>query len=95
MSEDVAASTPSAPASSSAVRAPAGPVRRCPPGTGNPVLEPLLQTVHTATHPRADLGIIERAYEVAERAHRGQACAGGDAYITRPLAVATILAERA
>jgi GTP diphosphokinase / guanosine-3',5'-bis(diphosphate) 3'-diphosphatase len=93
MSEDVAASTPSAPASSSArVRARLARFGGARSGTGNPVLEPLLQTVR-ATHPRADLGIIERAYEVAERAHRGQLRKSGDAYITHPLAVATILAE--
>ena len=60
--------------------------------TGNPVLEPLLQTVRE-THPRADVSIIERAYEVAERAHRGRLRKSGDAYITHPLAVTTILAE--
>src|SRR5690242_5140742 len=58
----------------------------------NPVLEPLLQTVR-ATHPKADLTVIERAYVVAEEAHRGQKRKSGDPYITHPLAVATILAE--
>jgi guanosine-3',5'-bis(diphosphate) 3'-pyrophosphohydrolase len=58
----------------------------------NPVLYPLLQTVRTS-HPKADTGIIERAYAVAERAHTGQLRKSGDAYITHPLAVATILAE--
>ena len=58
----------------------------------NPVLEPLLQTVR-ATHPKADLAVIERAYVVAEEAHRGQKRKSGDAYITHPLAVTTILAE--
>ncbi|HLS45356.1 MAG TPA: bifunctional (p)ppGpp synthetase/guanosine-3',5'-bis(diphosphate) 3'-pyrophosphohydrolase, partial [Ornithinicoccus sp.] len=58
----------------------------------NPVLEPLLRAVK-ATHPKADLELIERAYDVAERAHRGQVRKSGDAYITHPLAVATILAE--
>jgi len=58
----------------------------------NPVLEPLLQTVR-ATHPKADLTVVERAYMVAEEAHRGQKRKSGDAYITHPLAVTTILAE--
>ncbi|GAB3437754.1 GTP pyrophosphokinase [Phycicoccus ginsengisoli] len=58
----------------------------------NPVLEPLLQTVR-ATHPKADLTVIQRAYVVAEEAHRGQKRKSGDAYITHPLAVTTILAE--
>lgn len=93
MSEEVAAQTPSAPASSSArVRARLARFGGTKGTTGNPVLEPLLQTVRE-THPRADVSIIERAYEVAERAHRGQLRKSGDAYITHPLAVTTILAE--
>lgn len=58
----------------------------------NPALEPLLHTVK-ATHPKADLALIERAYTVAERCHTGQFRKSGDPYITHPLAVATILAE--
>jgi guanosine-3',5'-bis(diphosphate) 3'-pyrophosphohydrolase len=64
-----------------------------PRGTGvNPVLEPLIKTVR-ATHPKADIRIIERAYEVAAYWHREQKRKSGDPYITHPLAVATILAE--
>ena len=58
----------------------------------NPALEPLLRAVR-ATHPKADLSIVERAYAVADEMHRGQTRKSGDAYITHPLAVATILAE--
>ena len=58
----------------------------------NPVLEPLLSSVR-ASHPKADLSIIERAYAVAEKAHRGQLRKSGDPYITHPLAVTSILAE--
>jgi GTP diphosphokinase / guanosine-3',5'-bis(diphosphate) 3'-diphosphatase len=58
----------------------------------NPVLEPLLSTVRSL-HPKADLSIIERAYAVAEKAHRGQLRKSGDPYITHPLAVTSILAE--
>lgn len=60
--------------------------------SANPALEPLLRSVR-ATHPKADLGLIERAYAVAFTAHQGQRRKSGDAYITHPLAVATILAE--
>ncbi len=60
--------------------------------TGSPVLEPLLQVVR-AHQPKADLSVIERAYAVAEQAHRGQLRKSGDPYITHPVAVATILAE--
>jgi GTP diphosphokinase / guanosine-3',5'-bis(diphosphate) 3'-diphosphatase len=61
-------------------------------GSANPVLEPLIKTLR-ATHPKADVRIIERAYEVAARQHAGQVRKSGDPYITHPLAVATILAE--
>jgi GTP pyrophosphokinase len=58
----------------------------------NPVLEPLVKTVRT-THPKADIRLIERAYDVAAKWHGGQSRKSGDPYITHPLAVATILAE--
>ncbi|MGL5828604.1 MAG: RelA/SpoT family protein, partial [Angustibacter sp.] len=61
------------------------------PGT-NPVLEPLLRSVRI-NHPKADMALIERAYEVAESAHEGQMRKSGDPYITHPLAVTSILAE--
>ncbi|WP_238175998.1 RelA/SpoT family protein [Kribbella albertanoniae] len=57
-----------------------------------PMLEPLFRVVR-ATHPKADLAMIERAYRTAEKYHTGQLRKSGDAYITHPLAVATILAE--
>jgi guanosine-3',5'-bis(diphosphate) 3'-pyrophosphohydrolase len=60
--------------------------------TINPVLEPLIKTVR-ATHPKADVRLIERAYESAAYWHRDQKRRSGDPYITHPLAVATILAE--
>ncbi|UNX53273.1 bifunctional (p)ppGpp synthetase/guanosine-3',5'-bis(diphosphate) 3'-pyrophosphohydrolase [Georgenia sp. TF02-10] len=60
--------------------------------TSPPAIEPLLRAVR-AHHPRADTHLIQRAYEVAERAHRGQTRKSGDPYITHPVAVATILAE--
>ena len=58
----------------------------------NPVLEPLIKTVR-GTHPKADVRLIERAYESAAYWHRDQKRRSGDPYITHPLAVATILAE--
>jgi guanosine-3',5'-bis(diphosphate) 3'-pyrophosphohydrolase len=64
-----------------------------PRGGGvNPVLEPLIKTVR-ATHPKADIRLIERAYDVAAHWHADQKRKSGDPYITHPLAVATILAE--
>ena len=56
------------------------------------VLEPLF-AVHRGLHPKADLKLVQRAYEVAEKAHEGQFRKSGDPYITHPLAVATILAD--
>ncbi|MGI8415947.1 MAG: HD domain-containing protein, partial [Nakamurella sp.] len=56
------------------------------------VLEPLF-AVHRTLHPKADLKVLQRAYEVAEAAHRGQFRKSGDPYITHPLAVATVLAD--
>jgi guanosine-3',5'-bis(diphosphate) 3'-pyrophosphohydrolase len=58
----------------------------------NPVLEPLIKTVR-GTHPKADIRLIDRAYEVAAQWHADQKRKSGDPYITHPLAVATILAE--
>jgi GTP diphosphokinase / guanosine-3',5'-bis(diphosphate) 3'-diphosphatase len=58
----------------------------------SPLLDPLLRTVR-ATHPRADTAVLERAFEVAARAHAGQKRKSGDPYITHPVAVAAILAE--
>ena len=56
------------------------------------MLEPLIKTVR-ATHPKADIRPIDRAYEVAAHWHAGQMRKSGDPYITHPLAVTTILAE--
>jgi GTP pyrophosphokinase len=63
-----------------------------PRPTGDPALEPLLRTVR-ATHPRADVSQITRAYQTAAKAHEGQVRKSGEPYITHPLAVAMILAE--
>ncbi|MFD8568181.1 RelA/SpoT family protein [Streptomyces sp. NPDC057694] len=61
----------------------------------NPVLEPLLRIVrgNDTKIETSTLRQIERAYQVAERWHRGQKRKSGDPYITHPLAVTTILAE--
>ncbi|GAA3430951.1 hypothetical protein GCM10018954_005520 [Kutzneria kofuensis] len=55
-------------------------------------MEPLA-AVHRELHPKADLGLLQFAYDVAEEKHRNQRRKSGDPYITHPLAVATILAE--
>lgn len=62
-----------------------------PRTTQSVVLEPLFNVVRE-NHPKADLALLERAYQTAERCHQGQTRKSGDAYITHPLAVTTILA---
>ncbi len=52
----------------------------------------LVKTVR-AHHPKADVGLLERAYAAAERAHDGQFRHSGEPYITHPVAVAQILAD--
>ncbi|MGH4013039.1 MAG: RelA/SpoT family protein [Pseudonocardiaceae bacterium] len=62
------------------------------PGLIKQVLEPLA-AVHRELHPKADLALLQRAYDVAEEKHSHQLRKSGDPYITHPLAVSTILAE--
>ncbi|SPT74470.1 Bifunctional (p)ppGpp synthase/hydrolase relA [Arcanobacterium haemolyticum] len=54
------------------------------------ILEPMMSVESTKS---MDLERIIRAYEVAERLHRGVNRKSGEPYITHPVAVATILAE--
>ena len=44
-------------------------------------------------HPSTDISLIEKAYKVADEAHKGQVRKSGEAYIIHPLCVAIILAE--
>ncbi|MBL9021279.1 MAG: bifunctional (p)ppGpp synthetase/guanosine-3',5'-bis(diphosphate) 3'-pyrophosphohydrolase [Myxococcales bacterium] len=44
-------------------------------------------------HPNADVGLIERAYEFADKAHVGQTRKSGDPYFVHPLNVAEIIAD--
>ena len=47
---------------------------------------------HRRIFPRADIGLLLRAFQVAEHYHRGQTRKSGTPYITHPLAVAELLA---
>ena len=90
---DVDGATPARPSATRRVRARIA--RRMTPqrvGPVAPVLEPLA-SVHRTLHPKADLALLQRAYDVAEKKHAGQLRKSGDPYITHPLAVSTILAE--
>ena len=44
-------------------------------------------------HPSTDISLIEKAYHIADTAHKGQVRKSGEAYIIHPLCVAIILAE--
>ncbi|MBS6396913.1 MAG: bifunctional (p)ppGpp synthetase/guanosine-3',5'-bis(diphosphate) 3'-pyrophosphohydrolase [Clostridiales bacterium] len=44
-------------------------------------------------HPSADISMIEKAYQVAYRAHEGQVRKSGEPYIIHPVCVAIILAD--
>src|SRR5215469_8448286 len=87
-----AASDSTVPTSAAAVRRRLARLGAQRGGGTNPVLEPLIKTIR-ATHPKADIRVIERAYGIAAQWHHDQRRLSGDPYITHPLAVATILAE--
>ena len=44
-------------------------------------------------HPSADISLIEKAYQVASKAHEGQVRKSGEPYIIHPICVAIILAD--
>ncbi len=52
----------------------------------------LLERIHKY-HPSADVSMVEKAYKIAEEAHREQVRKSGEPYIIHPLYVAIILAE--
>ena len=56
------------------------------------VLEPLI-AVHRVAHPKAEIRLLQRAFDTADHWHSGQYRKSGDPYITHPLAVAGILAN--
>ncbi|HVF52643.1 MAG TPA: bifunctional (p)ppGpp synthetase/guanosine-3',5'-bis(diphosphate) 3'-pyrophosphohydrolase [Actinomycetota bacterium] len=62
------------------------------PRAGESPLEAIVKEVR-ARRPKADIKVIERAYELAEPAHAGQLRKSGDPFISHPLGVASILAQ--
>jgi GTP pyrophosphokinase len=62
--------------------------RQTPPAE---LLAPLL-TAYKERHPKSDPALILQAYSLADAAHDGQLRKSGEAYITHPVSVATILA---
>ena len=66
------------------------------PGTSQTHFSPMIAPVVRALrkyHPEEDIQVLQRAFEVANRHHRGQKRKSGDPYITHPVAVTAILAE--
>ena len=61
-------------------------------GTPPDAVDILIRTVRSH-HPKSDTAVIERAYQAAEKAHRGQQRKSGEPYITHPVAVSQILAD--
>ncbi|QRN79393.1 MAG: bifunctional (p)ppGpp synthetase/guanosine-3',5'-bis(diphosphate) 3'-pyrophosphohydrolase [Nocardiopsis sp. BM-2018] len=55
-------------------------------------LAPLLAS-YRRRHPKAPVGMINRAYQMAAEAHRNQNRSSGESYINHPLAVARIVAD--
>lgn len=45
------------------------------------------------SHPRADVSLVERAFQAAEKAHSEQLRKSGEPYISHPVAVSQILAD--
>ncbi|WP_455132818.1 RelA/SpoT family protein [Microbacterium aurum] len=89
MTQTPAASAQNSPQSSSLRRLVPRIFSRAPSRNG---VEQLVRTVRTH-HPKGDVSIIERAYQVAAAAHASQKRQSGEPYITHPLAVAQILAD--
>jgi len=44
-------------------------------------------------HPKADLGLVEKAYDFAVAAHEGQMRKSGDPYVSHPVSVANIITQ--
>jgi len=57
-----------------------------------PLIAPLVGALREH-HPGVDISGIEKAFRVAEEAHKGQLRKSGEDYITHPVAVTQILAE--
>src|SRR5438552_16549474 len=54
-------------------------------------LDPVLD-MYRVRHPKGEIALIVRAYQLAAEAHREQTRRSGEAYISHPVAVATIVA---
>jgi GTP diphosphokinase / guanosine-3',5'-bis(diphosphate) 3'-diphosphatase len=68
------------------------PWRRSNASQPDDILAPLL-AAYRRRHPKGDTALIVKAYEAADAAHSEQRRKSGEAYITHPVAVATIVAD--
>ena len=58
----------------------------------NQELQKVIKSLKT-NHPKADVGLVEKAFLAAEKAHSEQLRKSGEPYISHPVAVAQILAD--
>src|SRR3954462_11368815 len=63
-----------------------------PPRHGDPQLQAIIRQIKSR-RPKADVKLIERAFEIAAAAHLGQLRKSGDPFFVHPLGVAKILAD--
>ncbi|MFV0633525.1 RelA/SpoT family protein [Demequina sp.] len=73
--------------------APSGPLAFLRRPTREPTAIDGLLDTYRRMYPRAKTGLIEQAYKVADRAHKGQVRKSGEPYIIHPIAVAQIIAD--
>src|SRR5262249_51634370 len=88
-----AAAEAPAPAAETAAEAPVQPARRPRTAPAAPDLQELRIQLLVALrqhHPQADLAVVERAFDLAVRAHETQVRASGEPYVTHPIASAQI-----
>ena len=69
------------------------PWRRSPSRPASAELSELLEA-YTERHPKGSVDLIERAFDLAARAHEGQMRKSGEPYIRHPVAVAEIVARQ-
>ncbi len=97
-SPDISGSDPTGPEPQTGSKGPTrgvkGVIQRVRPGRSStsPLLDKILKEVRSR-RPKADLKIIERAFELADHWHAGQLRKSGDPFITHPLGVALVLAQ--
>ncbi|MDQ3916447.1 MAG: bifunctional (p)ppGpp synthetase/guanosine-3',5'-bis(diphosphate) 3'-pyrophosphohydrolase [Actinomycetota bacterium] len=65
---------------------------RPPKAQVDPALDAIVKEMK-ARRPKADLKVVERAYEIAEACHAGQMRKSGDPFISHPVGVALALAK--